>query len=73
MLRAALFGFLFVVLSTGALVMRFPPGEQVTLSVGDVSPTDIRSPRQRTFISEVLTVVHIGHGGLGLGPGPLGE
>lgn len=54
-LRAALFGLLFVVLSTGALVMRFPLGEQVTLSVGDVSPTDIRSPRQRTFISEVLT------------------
>ncbi len=54
-LRAFLFGLLFVALSTGALVMRFPPGEQVTLSVGDVSPTDIRSPRQRTFISEVLT------------------
>ncbi|MGC8837544.1 MAG: HD family phosphohydrolase [Anaerolineae bacterium] len=55
MLRAVLFGLLFIVLSTGALVMRFPPGGQVTLSVGDVSPTDIRSPRQRTFISEVLT------------------
>ncbi|MBC7224414.1 MAG: hypothetical protein H5T59_09120, partial [Anaerolineae bacterium] len=54
-LRAILFGLLFVALSTGALVMRFPPGGQVTLSVGDVSPTDIRSPRQRTFISEVLT------------------
>ncbi len=54
-LRAVLFGLLFVAFSTGALVMRFPPGEQVTLSVGDVSPTDIRSPRQRTFISEVLT------------------
>lgn len=54
-LRAFVFGLLFIALSTGALVMRLPPGGQVTLSVGDVSPTDIRSPRQRTFISQVLT------------------
>jgi len=54
-LHAFVFGLLFVVLSTAALVLRLPPSGGVALSVGDVSPTDIRSPRQRTFISEILT------------------
>ena len=54
-LHASLFGLLVVILCTGALAFRFPPGGQVTLSVGDVSPTDIRSPAQRTFVSDILT------------------
>ncbi len=49
------FGALFVAGTTLALVVQWPPVGQFALRVGDVSPTDIRSPQLIEYISEVLT------------------
>lgn len=49
------FGALFVIGTTLALVVQWPPMGQFALRVGDVSPTDIRSPQFVEYISEVLT------------------
>ncbi|NLE76288.1 MAG: hypothetical protein GX605_05995, partial [Chloroflexi bacterium] len=54
-LHALIFGLIFLALGTAALVLRLPLSGQVTLAVGDVSPTDIRSPMKRTFVSDILT------------------
>ncbi|HEY65895.1 MAG TPA: HDIG domain-containing protein [Caldilineae bacterium] len=48
-------GAIFVIGASLALALQFPLNGQVVLSVGDVSPTDIRSPRQITYESKVLT------------------
>ncbi len=50
-----LFGALFIGGTTFALVVRWPATGQYTLRVGDVSPTDIRSPQFIEYISEALT------------------
>jgi cyclic-di-AMP phosphodiesterase PgpH len=50
-----LFGALFVVGTTLALVVQWPTMGQYTLRIGDVSPTDIRSPQLIEYISEVQT------------------
>lgn len=49
------FGALFVIGTTLALVVQWPPMGQFALRVGDVSPSDIRSPQLVEYISEVLT------------------
>lgn len=50
-----LFGALFIVGTTLALVVRWPTMGQFALRVGDVSPTDIRAPQFIEYISEALT------------------
>ncbi|GAB4565260.1 MAG: HDIG domain-containing protein [Anaerolineae bacterium] len=52
---AALWGVAFIVLASLVLTARLPLDQQVSLQVGDVSPRDIRSPRQISFESAVLT------------------
>ncbi len=49
------FGALFVIGTTLALVVQWPPVGQYALSVGEVSPVDIRSPQLIEYISEFLT------------------
>ncbi len=53
--EASFWGLVFVVGASLVLALQIPPGEQVALSVGDVSPMDIRAPRQITYESRVLT------------------
>ncbi len=48
-------GALFVAGTTLALVVQWPAMGQYTLRVGDVSPTDIRSPQLIEYLSEALT------------------
>ncbi len=48
-------GALFVAGTTLALVVQWPAMGQYTLRVGNVSPTDIRSPQLIEYLSEVLT------------------
>lgn len=48
-------GALFIAGTTLALVVQWPAMGQYTLRVGDVSPTDIRSPQLIEYLSEVLT------------------
>lgn len=54
-IQTVLLAVSFVVLTTLILVMQFLPTYQVTLSVGDVSPADVRAPARKSFISQVLT------------------
>lgn len=54
-LIALAYGIVFVLLTTLTLAMTWPSTGQFELNVGDVSPTDIRSPRYIAFISESLT------------------
>lgn len=54
-IRALILGALFTILTALSLVVELGPGEQVALKEGDVSPYDVRAPRQITYISEVLT------------------
>jgi cyclic-di-AMP phosphodiesterase PgpH len=49
------FGAMFVIGTTLALVVQWPPMGQFALRVGDVSPTDVRSPQLVEYISEALT------------------
>jgi len=53
--RAVLLGVVFTILVILSLIVKFGPGEKVALKEGDVSPYDIRAPRQVTYISQVLT------------------
>ncbi len=53
--QAALWWLLFTVGACVVMAAPVPLGRQVALSVGDVSPADIRSPRRITYESQVLT------------------
>ena len=46
---------LTMLLSIIILVAHSPFGSQVTLQVGDVALTDVTSPREVTYVSEILT------------------
>jgi len=54
-IQAIFWGVVFTAGASLTLAFPIPLNGQVALSVGDVSPTDIRSPRQITYESEVLT------------------
>ncbi len=53
--RVLFLSLIFFVLATLFLVLDIVPGERVALEVGDVSPVDIRAPRDLQYESEVLT------------------
>lgn len=53
--RVLFLSLVFLVLATALLVFDLIPGERVALDVGDVSPVDIRAPRNLRYESEVLT------------------
>ncbi|HDN80773.1 MAG TPA: HDIG domain-containing protein [Chloroflexi bacterium] len=53
--RALILGVAFTILTALSLTLEIGPGEQIALKEGDVSPYDIRAPREITYISEVLT------------------
>jgi putative nucleotidyltransferase with HDIG domain len=55
LLRAALFGLAFALLSTLTLGFHLLPSVRVTLDVGDVCPRDIRAPERKTFVSKIRT------------------
>ncbi len=54
-IQPVVWGMIFIIGASLVLLVPIPLGQQVALSVGDVSPTDIRSPRQITYESQVLT------------------
>ncbi len=54
MLRVALLGFILVLVTSFILVFQFLP-QRVDLEVGEVSPKDIRAPREITYTSEIKT------------------
>jgi len=54
-IRTAIYGALFFVIATIALVWQIPIFNNLPLAEGDVSPRDIRAPRKLTYISEVRT------------------
>jgi len=54
-LRAILAAVLFVLVVSGVLVFQLLPMNRVVLDVGDVSDSDIRAPREITYVSQVLT------------------
>ena len=53
--RVLLWGVVFVLSASFILAAPVSLGGQVSLSIGDVSPTDIRAPHQITYESQVLT------------------
>lgn len=53
--RVLFFSLIFLVLATIFLVLDIVPGKRVALEVGDVSPVDIRAPRDLRYESDVLT------------------
>ncbi len=53
-LRSAILGFVLVLVTSFILVFQFLP-QRVDLEVGEVSPNDIRAPREITYISENRT------------------
>jgi putative nucleotidyltransferase with HDIG domain len=54
-IRTAIYGALFFVIATLALVWQLPTFNNLPLAEGDVSPRDIRAPRKLAYISEVRT------------------
>ncbi|MBC7260250.1 MAG: HDIG domain-containing protein [Chloroflexi bacterium] len=54
-LRGVVWGAIFGILLSLLLIFELLPVGQVELQVGQVSPADIRAPRQITFVSQVLT------------------
>src|SRR5437764_13097390 len=54
-LRGMAYGMLFALIASAILVAPSPFARQVTLKVGDVSPADMRAPRQISYVSDVLT------------------
>jgi len=54
-LRGVLWGLVFSALLSLLLIFNLIPVGQVELQVGQVSPADIRAPRQITFVSQTLT------------------
>ena len=53
--QSLLLGGAFAALTSLILVMQLLPTNQLPLDVGDVSPTDVRAPARKAFISQVLT------------------
>ncbi len=53
--RVIFLSLCFLILATFLLAFDIIPGERVALNVGDVSPVDIRAPRNLRYESEVLT------------------
>jgi len=49
------FGFLFVVATSLILTVRFAPSDRIALQPDDVSPLDVRAPRDHYYVSELLT------------------
>lgn len=54
-LRGVVWGVVFGVLLSLLLIFELIPVGRVELQVGQVSPVDIRAPRQITFVSQTLT------------------
>ncbi len=54
-LRAILTGLVFVLVVSGILVFEFLPVDRIILDAGDVSDSDIRAPREMTYVSQILT------------------
>ncbi len=53
--RILFLSLLFLVMATAILTLDIFPGERIALDVGDVSPVDVRAPRNLRYESEVLT------------------
>ena len=53
--RVLLLSLVFLLIATAILTLDIFPGERIALDVGDVSPVDIRAPRNLRYESEVLT------------------
>jgi len=53
-LRGAILGFILVLVTSFILVFQFLPS-RVDLEVGEVSPNDIRAPREITYVSQIRT------------------
>ena len=54
-LRAFLTGLVFVLVVSGILIFEFLPVDRIILDEGDVSDSDIRAPREITYVSQILT------------------
>lgn len=54
-LRGVLWGIVFSALLSLLLIFELIPVGRVELQVGQVSPVDVRAPRQVTFVSQTLT------------------
>ena len=54
-LRAILAGLVFVLAVSGILIFEFLPVDRIILDEGDVSDSDIRAPREITYVSQILT------------------
>ena len=54
-LPGLLCGAIFAIVAIFILTLRFSPADRIALNPGDVSPVDIRAPRDHQYISKVLT------------------
>ena len=54
-LRAILAGLVFVLVVSSILIFEFLPVDRIILDEGDVSDSDIRAPREDTYVSQILT------------------
>jgi putative nucleotidyltransferase with HDIG domain len=53
--RAILVGLVFVLVVSSILIFEFLPVDLIILDEGDVSDSDIRAPRETTYVSQILT------------------
>ncbi len=53
--RAILAGLAFVLVVSSILIFEFLPVNRIILDEGDVSDSDIRAPRETTYVSQILT------------------
>jgi putative nucleotidyltransferase with HDIG domain len=53
--RAILLGLVFVLVVSSILIFEFLPVDRIILDEGDVSDSDIRAPREITYVSQILT------------------
>jgi hypothetical protein len=54
-LRAILAGLVFVLVVSSILIFEFLPVDRIILDEGDVSDSDIRAPREITYVSQIRT------------------
>lgn len=54
-LRTFLAGLAFILIVSGILIFEFLPVDRIILDEGDVSDSDIRAPREITYLSQILT------------------
>jgi putative nucleotidyltransferase with HDIG domain len=54
-IRAILSGLVFVLVVSSILIFEFMPVDRIILDEGDVSDSDIRAPREITYVSQTLT------------------